>query len=216
VRVRPISPSSLIAELATRIVSAAASAGAPRRWLRVAIDGAPAARPDRLADALVDPLRVAGHPALRIRAEEFHRPASLRLEFGRTNPDAYYEGWLDEAGLSREVLDPVKPGGTGRVLPSLWNAETDRASRAAYVTLPPGGVVLVSGNFLLGGVLSFDLTVHLAMSAAALGRRTAAEDRWTLPAFSRYAAEVAPETFADLVVRYDDPRHPAVVEAGQW
>jgi hypothetical protein len=207
VRARPISPDLLVADLVERIRAA------PARWLRVAVDGPPAAAPGDLADALVDPVRAAGRPALRVRAEDFLRPASLRLEFGRTNPDAYYEGWLDSAGLRREVLDPAGPGGSGRVLPTLWDAAADRATRAPYLTLDPGTVVLVSGAFLLGGWLPFDLTVHLALSPAALRRRTPDDQRWTLPAFDRYAAEVAPDTFADVVVKVDDPRHPALLRA---
>jgi hypothetical protein len=179
----------------------------------VAVDGAPAAGPDALAAALVDPLRALGRPVLHVRADDFLRPASVRLEHGRTNPDAYYEGWVDEAGLRREVLDPAGPDGSGRVLPSLWDAHADRASRAAYVTLPPGGVLLVSGAFLLGGGLPFDVTVHLELSPAALARRIDPALRWTLPAFARYADEVAPASFADVVVRADDPRHPALVES---
>lgn len=45
-----------------------------------------------------------------------------------------------------------------------------------------------------------------------MARRTTTNDVWTLPAFARYAQEVAPSTFADVVVRLDDPRHPALVE----
>ena len=41
--------------------------------------------------------------------------------------------------------------------------------------------------------------------------RTPAEDAWTLPAFGRYAEEVAPASFADVVLRVDDPRRPAMV-----
>ncbi|MFI6763151.1 uridine kinase [Micromonospora sp. NPDC050417] len=207
-KIRPISPESLVQELADRL--AAERTGQP---LRVALDGAGASAPDRLADALVDPLRVRGRPALPIRATDFLRPASLRYEFGRENPDAFYTDWLDEAGLRREVLDAAVE--TGRVLPSLWNTRTDRASRAEYVDLPPGAVLLVSGSFLLGGGLPFDLTVHLVLSPAALSRRTDPADAWTLPAFTRYAEEVAPATFADVVVRMDDPRHPALVEADE-
>ncbi|MEU6078564.1 uridine kinase [Micromonospora sp. NPDC047074] len=207
-RIRPISPDRLVAELTERLAGTE-PAGRPR----VAVDGAPAADPDALAAALVDPLRALGRPVLHVRAADFLRPASVRLEHGRTNPDAYYEGWVDEPGLRREVLDPAGPGGTGRVLPSLWDARADRASRAAYVELPPGGVLLVSGALLLGGGLPFDLAVHLVLSPAALARRTDPELRWTLPAFARYADEVAPASFADVVVRFDDPRHPALVES---
>jgi hypothetical protein len=195
-----------VEELADRIAGER-----PGRWLRVAVDGPPAAAPDRLADALVDPLRVRGRAALRVRASDFLRPASVRLEFGRANPDSFYSDWLDESGLRREVLEPAGPSGTGRILPALWNAATDRASRADYVDLPPGAVVIVSGPLLLGGGLPFDMTVHLVLSAAALARRTAADDEWTLPAYARYAREVAPAAFADVVVRLDDPRRPAVV-----
>ncbi|MEU9827447.1 uridine kinase [Micromonospora chersina] len=208
-RVRPITPELLVTELADHLAGAAV----PGR-LRVAVDGPPAAEPDTLAAALVDPLRAAGRPVLHVRTADFLRPASIRLEHGRTNPDAYYEGWVDEAGLRREVLDPAGPAGSGRLLPSLWDAAADRASRAPYVDLPPGGVVLVSGALLLGGGLPFDVAVHLVLSPAALDRRTDPELRWTLPAFARYADEVDPASFADVVVRADDPRHPALVERG--
>ncbi|MFK3985191.1 uridine kinase [Micromonospora sp. NPDC050397] len=204
-KIRPISFESLVQELADRLADERAGAS-----LRVAVDGPAAASPERLADALVDPLRVRGRPALPIRTTDFLRPASLRYEFGRTSPDAFYTDWLDEAGLRREVLEPAVA--TGRILPTLWNARTDRSSRADYVDLPAGAVLLVSGTFLLGGGLPFDLTVHLALSPAALARRTDPADAWTLPAFARYADEVAPATFADVVVRMDDPRHPALVE----
>jgi hypothetical protein len=205
-RVRPVSIEVLVEELADRLAATAQ----PGR-LRVAVDGAPAAEPAAFADALVAPLRVRGRPAVRVRTDDFLRPASVRLEFGRTNPDSFYLGWLDEAGLRREVLDPAGPGGSGRIVTRLWDTGTDRAAREPYRELPPDAVVLVSGALLLGAGLPFDVTVHLHLSAAALQRRTAAEQRWTLPAFARYGEEVDPAALADVVVRMDDPRHPAVV-----
>jgi hypothetical protein len=205
VRVRPVSLTVLVEELADQV--AAAGDG----HVRVALDGAPAAGPGAVADALVDPLRVRGRPAVRIAAGDFLRPASVRLEFGRTNPDTFYAGWLDEPGLRREVLDPAGPQGSGRILPRLWNAATDRAAREPYQELKPGAVLLVSGPLLLGAGLPFDVSVHLEMSDAALQRRSAPDDRWTLPAYARYRDEVDPAAFADVVVRVDDPRHPAMV-----
>jgi hypothetical protein len=222
-RVTPVSPERLVADLAERIASVP---GTP--WLRVGIDGAPSAGPRELADALVAPLRVRGRPAIRVDAQDFLRPASTRLELGRRNPDAYYERWYDRPALSREVLRPLGPGGTGRILPTYWNPVTDRSTRAGYVEVPPGGVLLLSGPLLLGRALTgaaptsyaaatgleLDLTVHCGQSAAALERRTPEEDRWTLPAFARYAEEVGPEYLADVAVRVDDPRHPALVVPG--
>jgi len=54
--------------------------------------------------------------------------------------------------------------------------------------------------------------VHLRLSSAALVRRTPVDQAWTLPALARYAVERDPESSADLVVRVDDARHPALVE----
>ena len=199
-RARPISPDALVEELAERLTG------------RVAIDGPSAADPAALAEALIGPLRLRGRPAVHVRADDFLRPASVRLELGRTNPDSFYEGWVDEAALRREVLDPAGPGGSGRVITKFWDAATDRATRVPYAELPPGAVVIVSGALLLGAGLPFDISVHLSLTAAALDRRTPAEDRWTLPAFARYADEVDPASFADVVVRMDHPTRPAVVE----
>jgi hypothetical protein len=203
---RPLSPDRLVDELVSRIAEAPAGP-----WLRVGIDGAPSTRPGELADALVGPLRLRGRPAVRVDTGDFLRPASLRFEPGRTNPDAYYEGWYDLAALSREVLGPLAPGGSGRILTTFWNPETDRSTRAAYQSVPPGAVLLLSGTLLLGAGLDLDLTVHCAQSPAALVRRTPGAQRWTLPAYERYAEEVMPEYLADVVVRLDDPRHPAIV-----
>ncbi|MGV9268523.1 uridine kinase [Kitasatospora sp. NPDC003701] len=208
-QVHPISPDRLAERLADRIT---ALPGAGERWLRVAVDGPPAARPDALADALVEPLRVRGRPTLRVSAGAFLRPASVRLEYGKQDPDAYHDLWLDDGALLREVLDPLEPGGTGLVLPSLRDPATDRATRAPYTPLPAGGVLLLDGALLLGRWLPLELTVHLALTPAALARRTPPGERWTLPAFARYETETVPTEAADLTVRVDDPRHPALVE----
>lgn len=205
--VRAISPALLVEQLADRI------AEHPREtWVRVALDGAPAAQPGRLARELIDPLRLRGRAALHVSAGDYLRPASLRLEFGRTDPDVFYDEWLDAKGLIREVLGPLGPGGSGKVLPALWDADRDRASRSEYTTLAPGGVLLLDGTLLLGRGLPFEFAVHLWLSPAALARRTTPDAVWTLPAFERYADEADPLSTADVVVRMDDPRHPALVD----
>ncbi|GII84303.1 uridine kinase [Sphaerisporangium siamense] len=203
-QLRPITFEGLVEELADRV------ARAPGRT-RVALDGAPAARPEALADALVGPLRLRGREVVRVSASDFLRPASLRFEYGRTNPDAFYEDWLDQGALAREVLGPLEPGGSGKILPTLWNSATDRATRAPYVTVPPHGVLVMDGVLLLGRGLPFDLAVHLWLTPGALARRTPGDRRWTLPAYARYEEETGPRDLADVVVRVDDPRHPAIV-----
>jgi hypothetical protein len=206
VRIRPISPSLLVEEVADRVAAAAG----PASWVRVAIDGAPPARPGDLADALTGPLRTRGRDVVRVSAGDYLRPASLRFEHGRTDPDVFYDEWLDVAALVREALGPLEPGGDGRVLPALWDSVADRATRAAYVTLRPGGVLLLDGALLLSRGLPIDLAVHLWLSPAALARKVAPEDEWTLPAYDRYEREVEPARTADLVVRVDHPDRPAI------
>ncbi|MDT0344719.1 nucleoside/nucleotide kinase family protein [Streptomyces litchfieldiae] len=206
-RLEAITPERLGEALADRVHGLRPEGGGS--WPRVLIDGAPAAGTGELADAVAQALRVRGRAALVVGAAGFLRAASLRFEHGRRDPDAYYERWLDTGALWREVLTPLDPGGSGRVLPDLWDAERDRATRSPAVPLPPGGVLLLHGTFLLGHWFPADLTVHLSLSPGALERRIPAGERWTLPAFARYEAEVAPREAADIVVRVDDPRRPA-------
>lgn len=199
-RFEPISPEALADRVAEAVT-------ARHGRVRVIIDGPDPAEPGALADAVAERLRVLGRPPVRVRAAHYLRPASLRFERGRTDPDSRYDDWLDTGGLRREVLDPM--AADGRVLPALWDPEADRSVRADYVTVAADGVVLLDGELLLGRGLPAELTVHLAMSAAALARRGTPD--WVLPAFARYESEVDPLRAADIGVRFDDPRHPALL-----
>jgi hypothetical protein len=202
---RPISRPGLVDELA-EIIAARPVAGAA---LRVAVDGASATEPTVLARDLIDPLRERGRPVTVITAETFWRDASLRLEYGREDPESYLQ-WLDAAALRREVLEPLGPGGSGLFLPSLRDPLTNRATRVPSVAAAPGAVVIVAGPLLLGRDLPFDLTVHLALSSGALERRTETGSSWTLDALASYEADVRPADVADIVVRADDPARLAV------
>jgi len=175
----------------------------------VAIDGPRCAGPGRLADSLLTPLRALGRAATAIDAESFWRDASLRLEYGRQDVDSFPD-WLDAAALRREVLDPLGPVGDGRYLPSLRDPATNRATRAPARHAEPGSIVILSGELLLGRALPFELTIHLAMSPAGRTRRTDAAWQWTLAAFADYDTAVHPVHHADIVIRMDDPKHPAI------
>ncbi|QJY45688.1 uridine kinase [Pseudonocardia broussonetiae] len=200
-QVTPLTPERLADEVVGLV------AARPGR-VRLAVDGPPPTRPEALAARVAEDLRTLGREAVVVAAADFLRPASVRLEHGREDPDELLDGWLDAGGLRREVLDPA--ASTGRVLPRLWDAAADRAFRDGYAQLPPDGVVVVAGALLLGRGLPFDLAVHLHMGAAALARRTPDDERWTLPAHARYAAERDPAGRADLVVLADHPDRPAV------
>jgi hypothetical protein len=202
VHVTPVTPDLLVAEVVELV------AARPGR-VRLAVDGAPPTGPRALADAVAAELRTRGRATVVVAADDYLRPASLRLEYGRTNPDEFLDGWLDVDGLRREVLGPAGPEGSGRVLPRLWNAQADRAHRDRYLDLPVDGVVVLAGALLLGRGLPVDLAVHLRMSDRALARHLDPDERWTLPAYARYEAERGPAG-ADLVVLADHPERPAV------
>jgi hypothetical protein len=150
----------------------------------------------------------------RVRADDFLRARSLRLEHGRDDPDAFHDLWYDVPALRREVLDPLGPGGDGRWLPRLRDAVTDRSARVAPVDAPPGTVLVLDGRFLLrddvrGGL---DLVVHLDVSPAARTRRLPPDEVARVgPAWDRYLAESTPAERADVVVRFDHPDRPAIV-----
>ncbi len=174
------------------------------------------AGPRTLADRLAALLPARSRPAAVVPAEGFYRPASLRLEHGRTDPDARYTQWLDAGALAREVLDRTGPGGPGEYLPALWDIERDRAARAPHLPAPAGGVLLVPGSLLQGLGLAFDVVVHLRVGPAARRRRFPAEQAWELPVFDRYDDEVDPVSLADAVVLADRPEHPALVLQNRW
>ena len=169
-----------------------------------------------LADGIAARLPALGRPAVVVPAAGFFRPASLRLEHGRTDPDARYTDWLDAGALAREVVDPVGPGGSGSYLPVLWDLATDRAARARRQPMPSDGVLLVPGSLLQGIGLAFDVVVHLRLGPAARRRLTPAEQAWELPAFDRYDEEVDPAALADAVVLADHPDRPALVLGGRF
>jgi hypothetical protein len=198
-QVRAVTPSGVVTAIASRVQEREGR-------VRVLIDGAAAAEPHALGAAVVEAL--APRAAVHVRADRFWRPAGQRFEYGKQDPDAYVDLWLDVDALRREVLDPFPA--SGRVLPGLRDPATDRSLRAEPVELPDDGVVVLTGSVLLGRWLDADLTVHLRMSPAALRRRTPEAEQWTLAALARYTADAEPDEQADLVVRCDDPRHPAL------
>ncbi|RBY74341.1 uridine kinase [Geodermatophilus sp. TF02-6] len=211
-RPQPLTPEALADRLAALLADREPEPGASA--LRVAVDGPDITCPTDLAAALADRLPALGRPAVVVPAAGFLRPASLRLEHGRTDPDARYTDWLDAGALAREVLDPVGPGGSGEYLPVLWDVARDRAARVRPQPMPSCGVLLVPGPLLQGLGLAFDVVVHLRVAPAARRRRTPAEQAWELPAFDRYDAEVDPVALADAVVLTDSPDHPALLLQG--
>ena len=171
--------------------------------MRVLLDGHGSAA---LADALVPGLSAAGRAPLRVRGEDFLRPAGERFEHGREDEESLRTRWLDAAALEREVLSRAVDG---TYLPALWDAARDRSARRAVVPVPARAAVLVDGLFLLGRGLSCELSVHVALSPGALRRRGVPE--WQLAGFAAYDRQVRPGDVCDVLVRAENARRPAVL-----
>lgn len=169
--------------------------------MRVLLDGVGSGA---LADSLVPGLTAAGRSPLRVHAGDFLRPAGERFEWGREDEESFRTRWLDAAALDREVLSRE-----GSYLPALWDAAADRSARRVTEPVPPGAVLLVDGVLLLGRGLPAELTVHVALSPAALLRRGVPD--WQLPAFAVYDREVRPGSVCDVLVRAEDALRPAVL-----
>lgn len=159
---------------------------------------------DAVAAGLADRLPALGRVPLLVRGADFLRPAGVRLEHGREDPDAFRDDWLDVAALRREVLESGE-----WYLPALWDAARDRSARAQRLVVPERGVVIVAGRFLLGLGLPAGLVVHVTQSAAALRRRGVAD--WRLPAYTSYDELARPAEHCDLLVRAEDPLRPALL-----
>lgn len=203
-RFQPVSPERLAPDLVAALLARHTGA----HPLRVAFDGPQYADASSVARACVALLHEAGRAAALIDARSFYRDSSLRFEHGKTDVESFYTGWLDTAALEREVLRSVATRGT--YLPALRDPDTNRSTRDAARALENRGVLIVVGELLLGAGLSFDVVVHFDLSRQARRRRSPADLAWTLPAFDRYDVEVDPLSVADLIVRCDDPRRPAL------
>lgn len=167
---------------------------------RVLVDGLGG---ELLADSLTSGLVAAGRVPLRVRGADYLRPAGERFTYGREDPDAFRDSWLDTGALRREVLDSGEA-----FLPALRDSTRDRSARAHREPVPRRAVVLVDGLFLLGLGLSADLVVHVALSPGALTRRGVPD--WQLPAFASYDLLAHPGEVCDVLVRAEDPLRPAI------
>jgi len=171
----PITWPRLAEALAERVATTAAAPRMVARRRRRAPAAATATSPTPWPPELPPSApRAVGHAAA------FWRLPPQRLSTAARTPTPTPALAGHRARCAARWLEPLGPA-HGRALPSLRDPGTDRSTRADYVQLPPGGVLVLDGPLLLGQGLPLDLTVHLRLSRAALERRTPREQRWTLP-----------------------------------
>ncbi|WP_111766664.1 uridine kinase [Nakamurella deserti] len=192
-------------ELARRLARWIDRVGPSR--VRIGIDGDETVGAADLADAISGALLDLGRPAIRVSTRWWWRAASLRLEHGRRDVESRLSGWVDAGALSREVVDPLHPAGSGRYLTRLRDPDRDRAVREAYRQAPDGAVLLLDGPMLATHALDLDQRLKVGVSQGRL-RRVLPDDRqWEVEAFAAYdRGWDEPE----VVLSYDHPATPAV------
>jgi hypothetical protein len=212
--VTPIGTGRLASTVADLALQARTTAPPGRHAVRVGIDGPVQADGAALADLVATELERRAVPVARVRAVDFLRARSLRLEHGADDPESFLTGWYDLPALRREVLDPLGPGGTGRWLPRLRDPHTDRPYREPAREAPPGSVAVLDGRFLGGAELdgAIDVRVHLDVTSAGRARRVPADEHArVLPAWQAYLDRDDPAATATLAVRFDHPDRPALL-----
>lgn len=195
--------------------------------LRVAIDGPDAAGKSTLADELADHLALT-RPVIRLSADRFHHPASMRRRRGSLSPEGYYHDSFDNGMIAGAVLRPLGPGADGRYLPGIFDYRTDRPVRAVPRTAPPGAVLLFDGVFLLRPELrtGWDVSIYLHVDEDVTVDRALVRDvalfesvdvieeryrRRYLPGQRLYREEAHPAQRADIVMDMTDPLAPVIV-----
>lgn len=197
-RFEPITPAGLVDLCVQRC------AELPRIAV-VGVDGAPAAAPVSFASEIVDGLRARGRAAAVVRTADYLRPASLRLEYGRSDPQSYRDNWFDFAAITREVIAAVRA--ERRWLPRLWDPVRDRSFRDQRENATNDQIIVIAGAMLRTHALDLDLVIGLDMSEGALRRRTPDDEQWMIRPLLDDTAGAPP---ADLEVRYDHPDRPAL------
>ncbi|WP_037294634.1 uridine kinase [Saccharomonospora azurea] len=218
----PASPGrhALVDRLAERILALA-----PAR-LRVAIDGPTAAGKTSLGHELAEHLVRAGRPVLRACLDDFKRPWKDRHRYDRESGEGYYRNAYDYDAVTRLLLEPAAPGGTGRCVLCSIDPLTQKDHSDVVTPAPPDAVLVVDGVFAFRPEIDrhWDFRIWLDIAPELSVRRGAARDAsWAgadatalhrhryLPSMECYESEVRPQRLADVVVDNTDFTRPRVV-----
>ena len=190
--------------------------------IRVAIDGVECAGKTTLADELRAPLETLGRPVIRSSIDNFHNPAAIRYERGRSSSEGYSRDSFDIDRLRAELLDPLGPGGSRTFRHAIFDYRTDSEVDVPAASAPPKAVLLFDGIFLQRPELRsvWDYSIFVKVDFGETMRRAEQRDAHYLgapddvrrlyetryvPTQERYLAECDPERLASVVVDNNAP-----------
>lgn len=191
------------------------------RRVFIGVDGVDGAGKTTFADALAACLQ---GPVIRISIDGFHRPRRERYRQGRSSPRGFFEDSYDYGAFRDYVVDPLRPGGSGRYRTACHDLATDEQVQPPELQAPEPAVVLVDGLFLHRPELSaiWDATVFLDVSfetsCRRLQQRDGSDPDPRAPSNSRYVrgqeiylSACDPCSAASVLVDYNDGDAPRIV-----
>ncbi len=216
-----VSREELLVTLAARIL--ALPDDQPRA---VGVTGMSCAGKTTLAAELATVVAGAGRPVVPVAYDDFHHPRDRRHRLGRDSAQGYLDDAFDPSALRRLVLGPVAAG-AAEITVASYDLADDRPVAPAPVPLPPDGVVLVEGSFLLVPEIAdaWDLAVMVVADPARVLERGIRRDadlgtpaqvralylRRYLAAEHLHQERDDPWSHADIVVELSDPTAPRLL-----
>ena len=197
----------------------------PQR-LRVGIDGLTAAGKTSFGHELAEYVSQAGRPVLRASLDDFKRPWSERHLYDRESGPGYYRNAFDYDAVTRLLLDPAAPDGTGACVLCGIDPLTQLDHSDVVTPAADDAVLIVDGVFAFRPELDdrWDFRVWLEIDPQQSIRRGAARDQdWAgseaeavhrdryLPAEQLYLAEVDPLRLVDVVIDNSDFARPRIL-----
>lgn len=199
----------------------------PGHPLRVGIDGVCGAGKSTFARELAGALEAMGRSVVVIDSDGFHHLRKRRYQQGRDSARGYYDDAYDFGSLSRRVLLPLGPGGTGVYAVRVHDLESDFLIDTEMAKAPSGAIVIFDATFIQRDELRelWDEVIYLhcneeaamargiARDAAALGgydSARAAYDSRYMAACRIYLDEQNPRERASIVVDNTNPSAPTL------
>ena len=193
----------------------------------VAIDGVDGSGKTTLADELVALTQKTGRNVIRASIDGFHNPRIVRYTRGKDSAEGYYLDSFNYGALRQELLEPLGPGGDGKIRTSIFNYRTDQPSETPVQATTRDAVLLFDGVFLqrpeLDGLWNltiwvdapFELTVERAISRDARDGsdieviRRKYEQRY-VPGQKLYLEQCRPNERADIFFDNSNFEHPTM------
>ncbi len=184
--------------------------------LRVGIDGVDGAGKTMLADELRDVLIPCRRPLIRAGVDAFHNPKPVRYRLGRHSPEGFYRDSYDYATLTKVLLDPLSPGGSGRFRRAIFDVDADVAVDSPEEQAAPGSILLFDGIFLhrpeLRGYWDFSIFLHVEWARNHRVRHHPEQaSRRYAEGQAIYLRECGPGERASVVIDNDDLARPFIL-----